>query len=77
MAEKKDNIIKQVCKELGITQKELAERIGIHEVTIRKWSSSGEIPEWGIKFLELLLENKRQMEIINNLKIFKSTLQKI
>ena len=68
MKDKNENIVKQVCKELGITQKELAERIGISEGTVRNWSSKGEIPEWGKKFLELIIENEKNKEIVNTLK---------
>jgi len=54
-----ENIVKKVCKELGITQKELAERMGVNDVTIRNWSSKGNIPEWGMKFMTLLSEYKK------------------
>ena len=53
-----ENIVKKVCKELGITQKELAERIGVNDVTVRTWSSKGNVPEWAVKFMNLLLEKK-------------------
>ncbi|BCD61720.1 hypothetical protein NrS5_16 [Nitratiruptor phage NrS-5] len=53
-----ENIVKKVCKELGITQKELAERIGVNEGTPAQWSSKGNIPEWAKKFMECLLEKK-------------------
>ncbi len=54
-----DNIVKRVCKELGITQKELAERMGVNDGTVRKWSSSGEIPNWAKNFMDLLLEYEK------------------
>ena len=53
-----ENIVKKVCKELGITQKELAERIGVDDGTVRKWSSSGKIPQWGENFIKIILEKK-------------------
>jgi len=56
------NIVKEVCNELGITQKELAERLGVNDGTIRKWATQTEPPGWGVKFLELLLENKKIKE---------------
>ena len=55
----KDNIVKRVCKELGITQKELAERLGVDDGTVRKWSSSGKVPNWAINFMDLLLEYEK------------------
>ena len=59
---KEENIVKKVCKELGITQKELAERMGVNDVTVRNWSSKGNIPDWAIKFMDLLLEYEKVKE---------------
>lgn len=50
------NIVKKVCKELGITQKELAEKIGVPHPTVARWAS-GEVPEQGKKLIELYYEN--------------------
>jgi len=52
------NIVKRTCKELGITQKELAERLGVNDGTVRQWSSQTKPPEWAIKFMNVLIENK-------------------
>lgn len=68
-----ENLIKQTCKELGLTQKELAERLGVKEVTINKWSSSGEVPTSGLKSIELLRENeklKKQLSIVESFKSY-------
>lgn len=54
-----NNIVKKVCAELGITQKELAEELGSHLTTVQKWVSSDDIPKMATKSLELLLENKK------------------
>jgi len=59
---KEENIVKRVCKELGLTQKELAERLGVNDGTVRKWASQTEPPEWAVKFLHLLLEKERLKE---------------
>ncbi|MFW2578427.1 hypothetical protein [Aliarcobacter butzleri] len=53
-----ENIVKRVCAKLGITQKELAEIMKINDVTVRNWSSKGQIPESSISFMECLIENK-------------------
>jgi DNA-binding XRE family transcriptional regulator len=53
-----ENIVKKVCKELGITQKELAEIMGVNDGTIRKWSSQKDTPLWANYFIETILENK-------------------
>ncbi len=69
-----ENIVKKTCKELGITQKELASLMGVNDGTIRKWSSQTEPPEWGLKFLQLLLENK---QIKDKYEMFKSAFDMI
>ncbi len=77
MSDKKNNIIKQVCKELGITQKELAERIGIPSGTVSRWASTGDIPKTARLALELLLENKELKEKLKVLALLKNTLENI
>jgi len=66
--DEKPNIVKRTCKELGITQKELAELMGVNDGTVRKWSSQAEPPEWAIKFTDTLLKNKDQTERLNMFK---------
>ncbi len=49
------NIVKETAKELGMTQKELAEYIGVHENTMSGWSRGiVDIPPMALKLLELL-----------------------
>lgn len=61
------NIVKKVCTELGITQKELAEELGMKPTALSNWAN-GDIPQIAQKALELLLENKKLKE---NFKILK------
>src|SRR3989339_1428452 len=65
---KQENIVKHTCKELGITQKELADKLGASEGTIRNWSSSNELPQWAINFIEVLKENQKNKEIADTAK---------
>lgn len=62
------NIVKKVCAELGITQKELAEKLGASEGTVRNWSSSNELPQWALNFIETILEHKKDKEIATKFK---------
>lgn len=62
------NIVKKVCAELGITQKELAEKLGASEGTVRNWSSSNELPQWALNFIETLIEHKKDKEIATKFK---------
>lgn len=52
-----ENIVKKACTDLGITQRELAEIMKVNEVTVRQWSSKGNIPDIAIEFISLLIEN--------------------
>ena len=69
-----ENIVKKTCKELGITQKELASLMGVNDGTIRKWASQTEPPSWGLKFLRLLVEHK---EVKEKYTLFKNAMEMI
>jgi hypothetical protein len=72
----KQNIVKRVCKELNITQRELAERMDIPESTVARWKG-GDLPRLAELYLNALLENielkskleaiKKAHEIVSNL----------
>jgi transcriptional regulator with XRE-family HTH domain len=51
-----ENLVKKTCRELGITQKELAEKTGIAEQTIRNWSAGQKIPIWAYNYFNILNE---------------------
>jgi len=68
LSNERPSIVKDVCKELGITQKELADRIGVAEQTVRGWSSGKEIPDWALKSFEMLIELEKNREVITLLK---------
>jgi len=64
------NIVKKVCKELGLTYRELGEKIGYGEGAIRN-SATKEVSEQMHKAIELYLETielKKQLESTNFLK---------
>ncbi|EIB8567109.1 helix-turn-helix domain-containing protein [Campylobacter coli] len=67
MTEEKENIVKKVCKELNITQKELSEILGVPQTTISGWATT-KIPKMVELALNLLIENKTLRE---KLEIFK------
>lgn len=68
------NIVKETAKELGMTQKQLSEYIGVHEDTVSKWSRGVvDTPAWALKMFELLKTEKK----FNTLKqIFSDDLNK-
>jgi transcriptional regulator with XRE-family HTH domain len=63
-----ENLVKKTCRELGITQKQLAEKMGVHSGTVRAWSSKGEIPEYFIKHLNLLINYNKEIQFKNKFK---------
>lgn len=62
------NIVKETAKELGMTQKQLAEHIGVSEETVSKWSRGVvETPKWALKMFELLKNELKYKELESNL----------
>jgi len=63
-----ENIIKEVCKKLNITQKELATMLDTSFPTIARYSSdNSKIPKIGMVAFKLILENielKEKMKVI-------------
>lgn len=72
-----DNIVKRVCKELGITQRELAEILKVNEGTVRQWSSKGEVMPNVEVTLNLLLENHKLKMRIDKIKGFAELIQEL
>ncbi|WP_172201126.1 XRE family transcriptional regulator [Campylobacter sp. RM16188] len=72
-----DNIVKKVCKELNITQRELAEIIKVNSGTPAQWITKGEVPPTYRYLLELMLENKELKTKISKLIAFKELLKEI
>jgi predicted transcriptional regulator len=58
MAEKseqiEENLVKKTCRELGITQKELAEKIGVKAESLSSSLSRGKITNQVIKSINML-----------------------
>ena len=65
-----DNIVKQVCSELSMTQKELAAILDVSEPTIAKWNA-GEIPKMAKLALEQMLLIKEYEAKLQKIKDFK------
>jgi len=53
---KNDNLVKRTCKELGITQKELAKETGFSEDSISKWNNGAKLPKSATRFFIKLME---------------------
>ena len=62
-----ENIVKRACKELGVTQKELAEMLDVPNGTVNRWASTGDIPKMAQVALEQMLRLKEYEEMSENL----------
>ena len=66
-----ENIVKKVCKELGLTYKELAERIGYSEGALKMAVQRDNVSPQMEKAIKLYLETlelKKELEEFNELK---------
>ncbi|MDX1295500.1 MAG: helix-turn-helix domain-containing protein [Sulfurimonadaceae bacterium] len=59
-----ENVVKSVCKELGITQKKLAQILEIPEGTVSSWAVKNEIPRLGKKAIEFYIQMQKNEEIV-------------
>lgn len=71
----KQNIVKRVCKELGITQRELADRIGMSEGGLRSALSLGKITPQVEKACEMVLKIYELEKELENYKILQNALK--
>ena len=72
----KKNIVKETCKELGITQKELADILGVKPSAVSNWVN-GDIPKMAQLVLSQMLEIKNLKEKVEKLKTFKELLNSL
>jgi hypothetical protein len=77
MEEKSENIVKKVCKELGLTYRELGERIGVKESSLAVMVSKDNISEQIQKAIELLIENENYKKEMKEYTQLKTILQKL
>ncbi|BCD59592.1 hypothetical protein [Nitratiruptor sp. YY08-10] len=71
-----ENIVKKVCKELGLTYRELAEKTGYKLDTINKAASTGKVSEPLQKAIELLIELENTKKELQNYEELKRALKK-
>ncbi len=61
------NIVKQTCKELGVTQKELADMLEVSPSSISDWVK-GNIPKMTALALKLMIENNELKNKLSSIK---------
>ncbi|MCD4667012.1 MAG: helix-turn-helix domain-containing protein [Sulfurimonas sp.] len=72
---KKTNMVKSICQELHITQKQLAEILEVPEGTVSSWAVKDEIPRLGKKAIEFYTINTKNQKIVDSYKDFIHLLQ--
>ncbi|MCW8895125.1 MAG: DUF6166 domain-containing protein [Sulfurimonas sp.] len=71
----KANIVKEVCSELQITQKHLANILEVPEGTVSSWAVKNEIPRLGKKAIEFYIQSQKNKKIVESYKSFVNLLQ--
>jgi len=71
----KTNVVKEICKELSITQKHLAEILEVPEGTVSSWAVKNEIPRLGKKAIEFYMLNVKNQKIVDSYRSFKQLLE--
>lgn len=71
----KTNVVKDICKALQITQKNLAEILEVPEGTVSSWAVKNEIPRLGKKAIEFYMLNAKNQKIIDSYRSFKNLLE--
>jgi len=71
----KNNVVKAICQELHITQKQLAEILEVPEGTVSSWAVKNEIPRLGKKAIEFYTQNTKNQKIVDSYKDFIDLLQ--
>lgn len=66
----KTNVVKDICDELQITQKQLANILEIPEGTVSSWAVKNEIPRLGKKAMEFYIQSQKNQKIVESYKSF-------
>ncbi len=66
----KTNVVKDICKKLQITQKNLAEILEVPEGTVSSWAVKNEIPRLGKKAIEFYISNQKNQQIVDSYQNF-------
>jgi len=73
LEEKEIHLVKKVSKELGLTYKELGEKIGYSESSLRKTVSNNSLSSQLETSIQLYLENLKLKKELEELEEFKNT----
>ena len=76
MTEKSENLIKQTCKELNLTYKQLGELIGYSESALNNAARQEKISEPLKRAIELYLENLKLQQELSDFRTLKAILSR-
>lgn len=66
------NKIDEICEELGLNQRKLANVMGTSQNSISNWRNGKQnLPPWAIKMFELLIVQKEHLELTRTIKRYK------
>ncbi|QYH11956.1 helix-turn-helix domain-containing protein [Campylobacter jejuni] len=69
--------IKDFCKNIGITQKELAEKVGMSQEGLNSILSTGKISKTLEASINLLMENEKLKQELKNYENLKNSLKQV
>ncbi len=69
-----ENLVKKTCRELGITQKELAKRIGLSESSMKRIVAT-KPTQHIINTINLILENQKLKQELSNVQYLQNSLK--
>jgi DNA-binding XRE family transcriptional regulator len=67
------NPIEQICEDLGVNQKKLAEIIGVSQNTVSTWKKESKTPSWTNRFFNILREKEECLKYKNQIESIVST----
>ena len=77
MEDKKENLVKKVCKEYDLTANQLSEKLDIPRGTIGRWMSGKDLPKTAELLLNYMLENRKLEKKMESFKIFRKALNEL
>ena len=66
------NKVDEICEELGVNQRELADIMGTSQNSVSNWKNGKQsLPPWAIKMFKLLKIEKEHLELTRTIKRYK------
>lgn len=56
-----DNLVTAAREKLKLSHEELAEKLGVHRTTVRRWEQKGRVSRFVAPIIEKMLKGKREV----------------